>query len=81
MVNPPGNPRRRYQLLTRHAGERSLPVDKWQTTAPETQGSWWPAWLQWLEAHSSDKRVKAPRMGADGYLPQGDAPGTYVLQK
>ena len=81
VVNPPGNPRRRYQLLTRPAGERSLAVDAWQATAPETQGSWWPAWQHWLQAHAPDKKVKPPRMGAEGYLPQGDAPGNYVLQK
>ena len=81
VVNPPGNPRRRYQLLTRPAGERSLAVDAWQATAPETQGSWWPAWQHWLQVHAPDKKVKPPRMGAEGYLPQGDAPGNYVLQK
>ncbi len=81
VVNPPGNPRRHYQLLTRPAGGRSIAADEWQATAPHTQGSWWPAWQQWLQAHSSDETVKPPSMGSDDYLPQGDAPGTYVLQK
>ncbi len=81
VVNPPGNLRRRYQLLTRPAGEPALAVDDWQAAAPQTQGSWWPAWLEWLQAHSSDKTAKLPHMGADGYQPQGDAPGTYVFQK
>ena len=81
VVNPPGNERRSYQLLTRPAGEQALAVDAWQATAPQTQGSWWPAWQQWLQAHSSDHLVKPPRMGAADYVPQGDAPGTYVLQK
>ena len=81
VVNPPGNPRRRYQLLTRPAGGRSIAADDWQATAPQTQGSWWPAWLQWLQAHSSDKLVKPPHMGAADYPAQGDAPGAYVLQK
>ena len=81
VVNPPGNLRRRYQLLTRPAGEPALAVDDWEAAAPQTQGSWWPAWLEWLQAHSSDKTATPPHMGADGYQPQGDAPGTYVLQK
>ncbi len=81
VVNPPGNPRRRYQLLTRPADGRTVEASEWQATAPETQGSWWPAWLQWLQDHASEKMAKPPRMGADGYLPQGDAPGTYVFQK
>ena len=81
VVNPPGNPRRGYQLLTRPAGGRSLTADEWQATAPQVQGSWWPAWLQWLQEHSSDTMVKPPHMGAKDYPPQGDAPGMYVLQK
>ena len=81
VVNPPGNPRRRYQLLTRPAGETALAVDAWQEAAPQTQDSWWPAWLEWLQAHSSGQQAKPPHMGADGYLPQSDAPGTYVFQK
>ena len=81
VVNPPGNPRRRYQLLTRPADGRTVEASEWQATAPETQGSWWPAWLQWLQDHSPEKMAKPPRMGAEGYLPQGDAPGTYVFQK
>ena len=81
VVNPPGNARRHYQLLTRPAGGHAIAADEWQATAPETQGSWWPAWQQWLQAQSSGQWVHAPSIGADGYLPQGDAPGTYVLQK
>ena len=81
VVNPPGNPRRHYQWLTRPAGERAMSADEWQATAPQVQGSWWTAWLEWLQAHSPAERIKPPHMGAAGYPPQGDAPGTYVLQK
>ena len=80
IVNPPGNPRRRYQLLTRPAGGSYVAPDEWLETAPQTQGSWWPAWLQWLPARSGTP-VKPPRMGAGAYQPVGDAPGTYVLEK
>ena len=80
IVNPPGNPRRRYQLLTRPAGGSYVAPDEWLETAPQTQGSWWPAWLQWLQARSGTP-VKPPRMGAGAYKPVGDAPGTYVLEK
>ena len=80
IVNPPGNPRRRYQLLTRPAGGSYVAPDEWLETAPETQGSWWPAWLEWLQARSGTP-AKPPRMGAGAYKPVGDAPGTYVLEK
>ena len=80
IVNPPGNPRRRYQLLTRPAGGNYVAPDAWLETAPGTQGSWWPAWLEWLKARSGTP-AKPPRMGAGAYKPVGDAPGTYVLEK
>ena len=80
IVNPPGNERRRYQLLTRPAGGSYVAPEEWLETAPETQGSWWPAWLEWLKARSGTP-AKPPRMGAGAYKPVGDAPGTYVLEK
>lgn len=81
VVNPPGNPRRSYQLLTRPAGGRAMAAGEWQALAPQAQDSWWPAWLQWLQTHSGGKKTKPPGMGAPGYLPQADAPGAYVRQK
>ena len=80
IVNPPGNERRRYQLLTRPAGGSYVAPEEWLETAPRTQGSWWPAWLEWLKARSGTP-VKPPRAGATAYPPVGDAPGTYVLEK
>ena len=80
IVNPPGNPRRRYQLLTRPAGGSYVAPDEWLETAPQTQGSWWPAWLAWLQARSGAP-VKPPRTGASAYKPVCDAPGRYVLEK
>ena len=80
VVNPPGNPHRHYQLLTRPAGGSQLTADDWLATAPEAQGSWWPAWLAWLQARSGQP-AKPPRMGAGAYKPVADAPGSYVLEK
>ena len=80
VVNPPGNPHRHYQLLTRPAGGVTLTNDDWLATAPETQGSWWPAWMAWLQARSG-KTTKPPRMGGGAYRPVADAPGSYVLEK
>jgi len=42
------------------------------------EGSWWPAWHQWLAAKSSRKQAARP-VGAHAVL--GDAPGEYVLQR
>ena len=80
IVNPPGHPHRHYQMLTRAAGGHPLAPDAWLAAAPEVQGSWWPAWQQWLAAHSGAP-AKPPRMGMAKNPPLADAPGSYVLVK
>jgi polyhydroxyalkanoate synthase len=80
IVSPPGHPHRHYQLLASGAGEPRLDPDRWLASAPDNPGSWWPAWHEWLRAHSG-KPVKPPRMGLPRERPLGDAPGRYVLEK
>lgn len=83
IVSPPGHPRRHYQIATH---EHNAPYDSpenWQALAPRQEGSWWPAWSQWLVQHSSARQVPPPAMGsaASGYTPLEDAPGQYVLER
>ena len=80
IVSPPGHPHRRYQILRREAGGIYLAPDDWLAAAPDVQGSWWPAWQQWLAARSG-ARVRPPRLGSAGHRPVADAPGAYVLEK
>jgi polyhydroxyalkanoate synthase len=80
IVNPPGNPRRHYQLLKSAAGASRLDPDRWLAEAPDNQGSWWPAWHDWLRARSGDP-VEPPRIGVPGEPVLDDAPGRYVLDK
>ena len=81
IVNPPvPTSRRHYQWLTREAGGSYLAPDEWQAAAATVQGSWWPAWQQWLAAQSG-ARVKPPRLGSSAYPASADAPGSYVLEK
>ena len=63
IVSPPGHPRRSYQIATRAHGDRYLDPDAWQATAPQHEGSWWPAWQAWL-AGRSGARVAPPALGA-----------------
>ena len=80
IVNPPGNPRRHYQLHTRPAGGNYLAPDDWLAAAPAVQGSWWPAWHEWLQARSGEPKAP-PHLGARGYKATLDAPGHLVLEK
>ena len=80
VVNPPGVPGRSYQVLKRVHGSRYLDPDLWLQTAPAHEGSWWPNWNTWLNARSG-KPGRPPAMGAAGYAPICQAPGTYVLKK
>jgi polyhydroxyalkanoate synthase len=84
IVSPPGHPRRNYQLLTSPAftgqADGRKDPDRWLDEAPRQEGSWWPAWREWLRARSGDP-VKPPRMGLPGKRPVADAPGRYVLEK
>jgi poly[(R)-3-hydroxyalkanoate] polymerase subunit PhaC len=79
IVSEPGHPHRHYRVATRAAEGRYEDPDVWAAAAPVKEGSWWPEWAAWLGAHSGNA-VLPPQLGARGYTPIGDAPGTYVLQ-
>lgn len=81
IVSEPGHPRRRYRVATRMHGERYSDPDTWFAENEALDGSWWPAFADWLDSHSSD-RVLPPSLGApeNGLQPICDAPGVYVLQ-
>src|SRR5690606_26251865 len=64
IVSPPGKPGRSYQLMTRRHGERYMDPDTWAAVAPRYEGSWWPAWEEWLVSAGSGERTAPPRMGA-----------------
>jgi len=88
IVSEPGHPRRSYQIATRAAGGRYVAPEQWQEETPRHEGSWWPAWHDWL-APQAGPRVAPPAMGGAGNgagagkapaaLP--DAPGSYVRDR
>ncbi len=80
VVSPPGHPRRHYRILRRDAGGHYLGPDEWFAVAQPHDGSWWPAWADWLDAHSAG-RVPPPATGSDRHPAIEPAPGKYVLQK
>ena len=82
IVNPPGVAGRSFQALTRLHDGRYLDPQAWLQAAPYHEGSWWPHWVQWLQAHSGSGGALPPMGAPDaGLVPLCDAPGTYVLQK
>ena len=78
IVSEPGHANRYYQIACREAHSPWLSHEAWQQQAPRHDGSWWPAWHQWLAAYSS-KPVAAVAIPAKAAL--GDAPGQYVMQR
>ncbi len=81
IVNPPARPKGSYQLMTRRHGERYMDPDAWLAAAPHFEGSWWPAWEEWIRGAGLNELVDPPSLGATdaGYPPIEDAPGTYVF--
>jgi polyhydroxyalkanoate synthase len=82
VVSEPGHPGRHYRIARRPAGAPYVAPDAWLPQAELKEGSWWPAWWDWLCEHDGE-RTAPPAMGAPaaGYPPLDDAPGTYVLQR
>ena len=81
IVSEPGRPGRRYRVALKSADGLCLSPDEWLEAAETKQGSWWDAWLAWLDSRSTADRKPPPGMGSEtqDYKPTEDAPGTYVL--
>jgi polyhydroxyalkanoate synthase len=81
IVSEPGHPHRHFRILRRPEGGDYLGPADWYAEAERREGSWWPAWISWLEARSGPQTLKPPRQGAAAYPPLGPAPGTYVFER
>ena len=81
IVSEPGHANRSYRIATHHEADMHLDAETWMAEVPVREGSWWPAWVEWLAARSGQP-VPPPPMGspACGYAPVCDAPGQYVLE-
>jgi polyhydroxyalkanoate synthase len=82
IVSEPGGRNRGYRVMTRQYDGKYVDPDAYLALAEQKDGSWWPAWHQWL-AKRSGEPVPPPGYGApaSGYAPLGNAPGAYVLEK
>ncbi|MEM7687773.1 MAG: class I poly(R)-hydroxyalkanoic acid synthase [Pseudomonadota bacterium] len=76
VVNPPAAKKYQYWL-----GDSQAPsLDAYIKGASEHPGSWWPHWLEWLEAQDSAKvpATGKRKPGGRGDHVIEDAPGRYV---
>jgi polyhydroxyalkanoate synthase len=82
IVSEPGQPGHEYRIAIKLPTDKYEDAEGWATHHAPIEGSWWPAWQQWLAARSGEP-VDSPPMGAPnrGYPPSIAAPGAYVLQE
>ncbi len=81
IVNSPERTDRTYRVLCRPAGGHYIPHQRWLNEADERQGSWWPTWIEWLDARCSGQD-RPPSIGPSESEIEHltDAPGTYVYE-
>jgi polyhydroxyalkanoate synthase len=79
ILNPPGNPKAKY-FVQKKKGKLPATAERWIEGAEEVAGSWWPFWMEWLQARSG-KEVDAPeQVGSKKYPGTDAAPGLYVRE-
>ena len=68
-----------FRLAKKAASDPRPDPETWAASASYHEGSWWPAWFEWLGARSGPK-VPPPPLGAPeaGLAPLARAPGEYV---
>jgi polyhydroxyalkanoate synthase subunit PhaC len=75
LVNPPG-PESRSSYRIAEANPPSS--EEWLEQAVQRKGSWWPDYVQWLQARSGALKPAAKKLGGRAHKAAGKAPGTYV---
>jgi polyhydroxyalkanoate synthase len=78
IVSGASNSRRAYRVASAAATDTYVDPETWLAQVPQRQGSWWPAWVEWVGARSGEE-VSPPRMG--DVEPRCPAPGSYVLAR
>ncbi len=80
ILNPPGNPKAKYYV--QKDAKKKLPEtgDEWLKGTEEVAGSWWPFWMEWVQARGGDKKKAPAKLGNKEYQPLDPAPGLYVME-
>ncbi|MDH4872687.1 class II poly(R)-hydroxyalkanoic acid synthase [Pseudomonas sp. BN515] len=74
ILNPPGNPKANYLENSKLSSDPRA----WYFDAQQQIGSWWPTWLDWIQARSGEQRKTLKALGNQDHPPMEAAPGTYV---
>ncbi|MDP3816969.1 class II poly(R)-hydroxyalkanoic acid synthase [Pseudomonas sp.] len=74
ILNPPGNPKSNFL----ESAQLSDDPRAWQGQAQQQAGSWWPEWLDWIQARSGKQREPLRLLGNPEHPPMEAAPGNYV---
>jgi len=72
IVNPPHN--RKYSYY--YGGDITHTPDKFIETSTETQGSWWPKWMEWCKSQTNNTLIPETKYAKFNSISQ--APGSYV---
>ena len=75
ILSEPGHPHREFRLGLKCEGKHYVSAEDWLADNAPKEGSWWPAWGDWLKDHGGGERtakVKPPRSICA-------APGEYVF--
>jgi polyhydroxyalkanoate synthase len=82
IVSEPGHKGRHFRIAETHANAMWRDPARWLAEHESQDGSWWPAFAEWLGKRSGEP-VAPPSVGArsGAYKSLCDAPGTYVMQQ
>jgi polyhydroxyalkanoate synthase len=76
LVNPPGNPKARYQVAEQNPAE----PERFLESAETRTGTWWTDYVDWLRDRCGPEIDAPSELGGGGLAPLVDAPGTYMFQ-
>ncbi len=77
VVNPASKNKRSYWS----GGDMNGDHLKWLSRSVETEGSWWPHWIEWLKSFSGRMIPARKTLGNGEFRPGEPAPGRYVKAK
>ena len=80
ILNPPGNPKAKYYIQSDPKKKLPETADEWLKGTEEVAGSWWPYWMEWVQARAGSKKKAPAKLGNKDYPTLDPAPGLYVME-